>query len=78
MVSAVSGLLEAFPETQDTLPLIFELSSAVVSGAGVYLMALFGLWRIAGRPDGAEARLFGAGVNAAGYLLRRWSARRSA
>jgi O-antigen/teichoic acid export membrane protein len=78
MVSAVSGLLEAFPETQETLPLIFELSSAVVSGAVVYLVALFGLWRIAGRPDGAEARLFGAGVNAAGYLLRRWSARRSA
>jgi len=78
MVAVVFALVRAFPATQESLVLAMNLSLVVVSGAVVYVVSLFGLWRIAGSPDGAEARLADAGVKAIRYLWRMRSDRRSA
>jgi O-antigen/teichoic acid export membrane protein len=77
MVIVVFGVVEVLPETRDSLRLAVNLSLAVGSGVLAYLVSLFGLWRLSGSPVGAEARLHGAGVKGARYLLGLWSARRS-
>ena len=54
MSGAVLTLLDFWPRTGATLSLFLELCCACVLGAFAYVVALLLLWRICGRPPGAE------------------------
>lgn len=77
MGAVVFGVVHAFPETQESPRLAIYLSLAVGSGIVAYLVSLFGLWRLAGSPGGAEARLVGAAIQSTRSLLVMLSRRPS-
>ncbi len=54
----------------EAMPAWMRLAADIGAGAGVYAAALFALWRLEGRPEGAERRLAGMIGDAAGRLRR--------
>jgi len=56
MAGAVLPLREGWPGDGTTLSLLLELCCACALGALVYVLAHLALWRVCGRPPGAEQR----------------------
>ncbi len=54
MVLAVLALKSIWPADQGILGMSIELGAAAIFGALVYFVTQFGLWRLSGKPAGAE------------------------
>ncbi len=67
MSGAVLGVQAVFPGDQSLLSQLGLISVTIGCGALVYPLIVFGLWRLAGKPDTAERTLLGFGKK----LLRR-------
>jgi lipopolysaccharide exporter len=57
MAAAVSGVLRLMPTPSGELSAALSLLVAIPAGAATYLGAAFMLWRLSGKPHGAESRL---------------------
>jgi O-antigen/teichoic acid export membrane protein len=74
MALAVLALLNLLPEEHSFASSMLRLGGCVLGGALAYGLSLFVLWRVAGRPDGAERHL----LDLLGAMARRvvlWRAR---
>lgn len=55
LMAAAAVLLDRLvPRPASPLGQMLELAGLILAGGGIYLLSLFGLWHLAGRPDGAE------------------------
>lgn len=61
MAAAVVGARELLPQTQGSLTSLFLMLGLVLLGAGVYSGMVLLLWRMSGKPDGAERELLATG-----------------
>lgn len=57
MAVAVLAVKVAMPHSESHLVVAAEVFACAMAGVAVYGAALFGLWRAAGRPDGAEREI---------------------
>jgi PST family polysaccharide transporter len=57
MMAATAWLLAQWPAPSDTTTGYLRLAAACIWGTGVQVLVQYGLWHLAGRPDGAEAYL---------------------
>lgn len=68
-MGAVVWKVGAILEAGFNLPRFIELAVMVATGAAIYVLALLALWRIAGKPTGAESEILGI---AGRWLGSRW------
>jgi O-antigen/teichoic acid export membrane protein len=74
MALAVLALQDLLPPGHSFASSMLRLAGGVVTGAMTYGISLFVLWRVAGKPEGAERQLLDL-VAAAGRRIVMWRAR---